>query len=165
MKSIRILLLIISSSVFFLNSCSKSDTPTVDEAETGPGTTSNGIYSDIEIEVMKLTNEHRASLGLSALTKNDFISGQCKDHTLYMIKNMVLNHDNFDTRIDNIKKELGAGVATENVAAGQQTAKEVMTSWLNSPGHKKNIEGKSKLFGISIKPDSKGSLYYTVLFY
>ena len=29
--------------------------------------------------------------------------------------------------------------AGENIAAGQTTAESVMKSWMNSPGHKKNI--------------------------
>jgi uncharacterized protein YkwD len=38
----------------------------------------------------------------------------------------------------------GAGIryriAAENIAAGQQTAEQVLQSWLNSQGHRRNIE-------------------------
>jgi uncharacterized protein YkwD len=145
-----------------LNSCSKNDdndTPTVVEIPT------NSIYSSIELEVIKLVNDHRTSIGLSALIKNDYISSQTKEHTNYMINNNILNHANFETRVDNIKKTLGSGSPAENVAMGYSSAKDVLDGWLRSSGHKQNIEGDHKLFGIGIKANAKGELYYTMFFY
>jgi len=53
----------------------------------------------------------------------------------------------------------------ENVAAGQPTAQSVMTAWLNSSGHKANIEGNYTHIGIGVAKDQNGSKYYTQIFY
>jgi len=36
--------------------------------------------------------------------------------------------------------------------------------WLNSPGHKKNIEGNFTLTGIGYARDHKGNIYFTQIF-
>ncbi|KAJ0392577.1 hypothetical protein P43SY_003431 [Pythium insidiosum] len=38
--------------------------------------------------------------------------------------------------------------AEENVAAGQKTVADVMKSWMNSSGHRQNILGQHKFFGM-----------------
>ena len=50
---------------------------------------------------------------------------------------MALTHGRKPFRSNSEVSEVG-----ENVAAGQMTAREVVDGWLNSPGHKKNIEGR-----------------------
>jgi len=54
--------------------------------------------------------------------------------------------------------------AAENVAYGKLTAKMVVEGWLNSPGHRKNMEGKYALTGIGVAKDEKGIVFYTQIF-
>jgi uncharacterized protein YkwD len=44
------------------------------------------------------------------------------------------------------------------------SAKEVVEGWLNSPGHKRNIEGDFTLTGIGVAKNNKGIIYYTQIF-
>ena len=52
----------------------------------------------------------------------------------------------------------------ENVAYGANTAREVVTLWKNSPGHRRNMLGNFKYIGIGTAKDSKGQIYYTEIF-
>ena len=53
----------------------------------------------------------------------------------------------------------------KNVASGYPTAKSFINNWLNSSGHKANIEGDFTHIGIAAIKDSHGRYYYTQLFY
>ena len=77
---------------------------------------------------------------------------------------VAFSHDGFEKRVKAISKSLeGVGFA-ENVAYGQTSAEEVMESWLNSPGHKKNIEGNFTHIGVGIGKAKNGTLYFTQIF-
>ncbi len=53
----------------------------------------------------------------------------------------------------------------ENVAWGQRSVQEVMTAWMNSPGHRANImNGSYKHVGVGQQQGSAGGLYWTQLF-
>jgi uncharacterized protein YkwD len=161
MKNKSCLFLIFSLFFISMTSCSKNNDAPLTVSEnlmTNPG------YSAIEIEVMKLLNEYRTSKGLKVLIVNDYISKQAKDHTNYMISKDKLSHDNFNVRSSNIVKELKATGNGENVAFGQTTAKAVVDDWINSPDHKKNIEGNFTHFGISIIANSQNRFYFTNIF-
>jgi uncharacterized protein YkwD len=74
-------------------------------------------------------------------------------------------HDGFDNRIADIRKSAGfIRGAAENVAYGQLTAAQVVDGWLNSPGHKKNIEGDYNLTGIGTVQREDGVIYFTQIF-
>jgi uncharacterized protein YkwD len=60
---------------------------------------------------------------------------------------------------------LGAKRVSENIAYNYQTPESAMSAWLNSPGHKDNIEGDFTHLGISITVDeTTGKKYYTNMF-
>lgn len=78
----------------------------------------------------------------------------------------AFSHDGFEQRIAAIKNTTGWITASaENVAYGKLSAKEVVKGWLNSPGHKKNIEGNYQYTGIGIYQDRKGITYFTQIFF
>ena len=43
-------------------------------------------------------------------------------------------------------------------------AKQVVNMWLNSDGHRKNIEGNYNLTGIGVVKGKDGALYFTQIF-
>lgn len=150
-----------------MNSCSddKDDKETEVETVITPETmVTTYNYSDIESETMRLINEHRLSIGLNALKINNHISYKCLEHDKYMIQNNVMNHDNFSARAENIMKLLKGNKVGENVAAKYTTAADVVQGWLDSPGHKENIEGDYTHFGIAVKSDASGNKYFTNIF-
>jgi uncharacterized protein YkwD len=52
----------------------------------------------------------------------------------------------------------------ENVAYGATTAKEVVSMWKGSSGHRKNMLGNYKYIGIGTARDKRGAIYYTEIF-
>ena len=120
----------------------------------------------LNTDILKLVNEHRASIGLPTLQMLAIISTEAQQHSADMVQGSTpFGHDGFETRAAHIKKPVGFiyGVA-ENVAYGQMTAEEVVNGWLHSPGHKKNIEGDYNFTGIGTVQREDGVIYFTLLF-
>ncbi len=144
--------------VLFFSSCSKDDS-TIDDTDTV--TTEEAI---LENEILELVNAHRNSIGKNSLALNNRASELAQEHTLYMINKGGISHDNFNERADILFQEENAYSVGENVAAGYATAQSVMTGWLNSTGHRDNIEGDYTHIGVSAIKNSSGTYYYTQLF-
>jgi uncharacterized protein YkwD len=125
----------------------------------------NYIYSpEIENEIIRLVNLHRDSLGLGQLTANLIIYNECKNHSEDQARNSSMNHDGFNDRANNIFANFGGTGAAENVAFGQTTAQQVVTAWLNSKGHRANIEGDYNYTGVSVVRIDNGPNYFTHIF-
>ena len=120
----------------------------------------------MEKDILYYINQYRSSIGLPALQMISAATEQATQHSIDMANRAILfGHDGFDERMDNIAKKIGFVHATaENVAYGKLTAKEVVDLWLNSPGHKKNIEGNYTLTGIGLAKDADGLVFYTQIF-
>lgn len=121
--------------------------------------------SAIEIEILQLINEHRATLNLSPLAFHAPIQEVSYQHSNNMARGSVpFGHNGFSERANNLVQLLNGSAASENVAMGQRSAKEVVQSWLNSTQHRKNIEGNFNLTGISVVKDKNGERVFTQLF-
>ena len=149
--------------VFTLISCSSNSTDdlVLPQAEL----IKDYNYSPTELELADLINQHRASLGLNSLQIINHISFKSEEHNEYMIAKNQINHDFFSERSQNIIQVLGAVKVNENIAYNYSTPNSVLHAWLNSAGHKANIEGSFTHFGISIKEDpATGRKYFTNIF-
>jgi uncharacterized protein YkwD len=148
--------------VFTLMSCS---TDATEEAAVDQTVITTYDYKADELELADLINEHRVSIGLNPLEIVNHISYKSDEHNEYMIENNVVNHDYFTERSQNIIQLLGATKVNENVAYNFSTPYSALNAWLNSPGHKSNIEGEFTHFGISVKVNPEtGKKYYTNIF-
>ncbi|MFL1897002.1 CAP domain-containing protein [Aquimarina sp. 2-A2] len=141
-------------------SCSKDNDDQIDE-----NTKTQESEISVESEILRLVNEHRISLDLPVLEITSIANTLAKEHTTYMIEKSAISHDNFDARFTKLRSEVNATNAAENVASFQPTAQSVVTAWLNSSGHRKNIEGNFVFTGISAVKDSEGRYYYTQIFH
>lgn len=149
--------------MFTMISCSSNSTE--DVAASKPQLIQDYTYSSDEAQLADLINEHRVSLGLNPLQLINHISYKSEEHNEYMIAKKVVNHDLFAERSENIIEVLGAVKVNENVAYNYVSASSVLNAWLNSPGHKANIEGNFTHFGISVRQDpTTGRKYYTNIF-
>ncbi len=146
--------------LFIVLSCSQDDEITSLEEEVVADT-----ELSIDQEILKLVNEHRESIGKSKLNRNSIADNLAKEHTTYMIDQGKISHDYFSDRFSELQQKVNAKSAGENVAAGYPSAKSVMNGWLNSSGHKANIEGNFTHIGIAAIKNSNGQYYYTQLFY
>jgi len=146
--------------ILLLNSCSNEEENTINETLQD---TPNEI--SITDEILRLVNVHRESLGLSALEKNQTAEQMSIDHTNYMISIADINHDNFGERSSVLREQENATAAAENVANFYPDAASVVNGWLESTGHRENIEGNYTYTGIAAIKDSNGRYYYTQIFF
>ncbi|HEY0045293.1 MAG TPA: CAP domain-containing protein [Flavobacterium sp.] len=147
--------------VFTMISCSSDSEENTAQAEL----IQDYEYNASELELARLINDYRVSLGLNPLETINHISYKSEEHNEYMISNNVVNHDYFQERSQNIINVLGAVKVNENVAYNFNTPQSALNAWLNSSGHKHTIEGDFTHFGISvtINPET-GKKYYTNIF-
>lgn len=125
------------------------------------------VVAGMERNILQYINQHRRSLGKSSLQLAAVASDQAYRHSRDMAKRETgFGHDGFDNRVEAIKKNVGwISASAENVAYGKLTAREVVQGWLNSPGHRKNIEGDYLYTGIGVYQDAKGILFFTQIFF
>ncbi len=116
-------------------------------------------------EILAIVNTHRASIGENPLEFDNLANDLAYEHTLYMIAEQDISHDDFDARSDRLFSEANASRTGENVAYGQPTAQAVMDAWLNSSGHRQNIEGDFTHIGIAAVKSASGRYYYTQIFF
>ena len=136
-------------------SCSKEDSPEAIEKQEA---------LSVSQEILQLVNAHRASIDSEALVTNNLATQLAEEHTYYMIGQNDISHDYFDDRADRLFDEENATGVGENVAYGQQTANDVMDAWLNSSGHRANIEGDFTHIGIGVKKNSSEVYDFTQIF-
>jgi uncharacterized protein YkwD len=148
-----------------MNSCSADAAEAAENSPPTEALITNYTYNDSELQTMQLINDYRVSIGLNALQPINHISAKCEEHNNYMIANNVVDHSGFVDRSDNLVKVLGAKKVGENVAYNYKTSEAALKAWLDSPGHKENIEGNYTHFGMAVTTDARtGKKYYTNIF-
>lgn len=120
-----------------------------------------------EAEVIALVNAHRANLGLSQLKLDSALTASAEWKSMNMA-----GLDYFDHPDDPIGRDVGQRLADcgyvgnfgwgENIAYGYLSPDQVMTGWLNSAGHKANIEDPSyNYIGVGVAANAQGVYYWT----
>lgn len=131
------------------------------KATTAPTTENNKI----EKEVVTLVNQERAKQGLAPLKENSQLSNVARTKSEDMANNNYFSHTSptYGSPFDMMKHfGITYTAAGENIAMGQKDAASVMTSWMNSPGHKANILSKDFTeIGVGLAKDKSGSIYWT----
>jgi uncharacterized YkwD family protein len=127
-----------------------------------------GDFSAYQQEVLNIVNKERASRGLSALKFSTEVSRVATLKSQDMINKGYFDHNSptYGSPFD-MMKQFGITYksAGENIAMGQRSPQEVMTAWMNSDGHRKNILNSSFTeIGVGIAKDSNGRLYWTQMF-
>ena len=142
-----------------------------DRTETKPPTTgNNGSYSNKTLEgyadeVLRLVNQERAKAGLSSLTTNPTLiaaANKRAQESRQSFSHTRPNGTSFSTALD----EYGVAYRTsgENIAYGQRTPQEVVSGWMNSPGHRANILNPNfNKIGIGVYQHG-GTIYWAQLF-
>jgi len=158
MKSVPEILLF----VFAFTVCSHS----VSFAEKAELSTSVSKRLTLEEEILSWVNKYRESKSLPALQMNTVISEQAFRHSEEMAgKRVAFGHDGFQERVRSIIQKIGTlRASAENVAFGKLSPEEVVSLWIKSPGHRKNIEGNYTMTGIGVARASDGALYFTQIF-
>ena len=130
-----------------------------------PASQGNGTNGPVAIqnstgmlgEAGRLLNVERAKAGKSRLKQSALLNLAAKRHADDMLRNNYFSHRGRDGSIMS-KRISRVGLRTcyaaENLAKGQTTAAEVMNSWMNSPGHRRNnLSNRPAHFGIAKSGD------------
>ena len=140
-------------------------------------TASNGVSGsrDIEVidlneyaaEVLRLANIERANRGVRALSgPSSLLASAAMTRAAELISNF--SHSRPDgrscfTALDEYM--VSYWTAGENIASGQRTPESVISGWMNSDGHRRNILNSSfTQLGVGVEMDNRGSLYWVQLF-
>ncbi len=117
-----------------------------------------------ERTLLDLTNKERAGQGLPPLKANDKLFQAARAHSTNMARQGRLDHTLDGKGPGERLTEAGYASAGwgENVAGGQRTPSEAITSWVNSPGHRANIRnGSFTEVGLGIVRAQDGTAYWT----
>ena len=123
-------------------------------------------FTSMEQSILQEVNNYRASKRLKPLQMVELISDAALKHSKDMGRGRVpFGHDGFDNRMDKVMGKIpNANACAENVAFGKFTAQEVVKRWIQSPGHRKNIEGNYNMTGIGVVRGKDGYPYFTQIF-
>jgi uncharacterized YkwD family protein len=120
----------------------------------------------MENEVIRLVNIERSKHGLAPLKANWELSRVARMKSQDMKSKGFFSHysPTYGSPFDMMKKfGFNFYSAGENIAMGQRTPQEVMTAWMNSPGHRANIlKADFKEIGVGLAKD--GAMYWPQMF-
>ncbi|WP_036597381.1 CAP domain-containing protein [Olleya marilimosa] len=161
MKKLTIILIVLFN--ILLMSCSVDEE--VNLPESYNATIVDVSYSQLDYEIIELINNYRISQGLSSLDILNEASKEAINHNNYMVSQGAPSHDYFYLRSQNLKQTVNAKTVSENVAFGFSNAQALVSAWLNSEGHRENIENpEATNIGISTTQDAEGKNYFTNIF-
>ena len=149
-------------TVAVLVACAASPAPQKRAAPTSE-------FRDLERQVARLVNEHRATRRLSRLTHDTAVAAIARAHSVAMAEHRVpMGHDGFEERAAAVERILPFAKIAENVAlndyAVARTATVALQGWLRSAHHLENIEGRFDVTGVGVARAEDGTFYYTQLF-
>jgi hypothetical protein len=128
------------------------------------------MNAEWSVEVLALTNAHRESLGLTALVPAGTLTTAAEWKAAHMARYRYMSHEDpappvgrdWIDRVRDCGYEHSAG---ENIAYGYKTPEIVFEAWLNSPGHRDNIEDPSyRVIGVGAAVNSDGRAYWAQVF-
>jgi len=96
--------------------------------------------SEYATEVTNIVNQYRTEAGLAPLNLSPSLCEAAEVRAAELLSSFSHTRPNGQecfSALDGLG--IPYGYAGENIAAGQKSPSEVMNSWINSPGHKKNI--------------------------
>lgn len=100
------------------------------------------MTNQFESQVHQLTNQERSKYGLRPLSWNSQLRAAAINHSIDMARMQRMSHtgsNGSDVSARVKAQRYSYSMIAENVAAGQRTPQQVVSSWMNSPGHRKNI--------------------------
>jgi len=160
------LLLGVLAGAFAVAACSCAPMQTRARADE-PRVEATADDADLAKALIAAHNREREKAGLSALKASEKLTEAATLHAKDMATHEKMAHEGTDgstpsQRVERVGyKYQDTG---ENVAAGQTSVDEVMTTWMNSPGHKANILGDFTEIGVSRAFDADSRPYWCVNF-
>jgi uncharacterized protein YkwD len=138
-----------------------------------PGATWPAARDDLATQVVNLVNDHRAGMGLGRLSTSASLTRAAVWKARHMAMYRYMTHDDpappvartTGDRLAACGYPVGAAGWGENIAYGYPSASAVVTGWLNSPGHRQNIETAAfRSTGVGAAATSTGVIYWAQTF-
>jgi uncharacterized protein YkwD len=119
-----------------------------------------------ERDVVDLTNRERAARGLPALRPDPKLFAAARMYSAVMARFNRMGHSVDGSALGGRVNSAGYGWSSvaENVAAGQQSPSEAVSSWMNSSGHRSNLLGRHSDIGIGVAVGANGTRYWAQVF-
>jgi uncharacterized protein YkwD len=121
---------------------SPSPAPTRTPSPTSTAVAAPPPRAGVAHQVVALVNTERARAGCGPVSIDAALQRAAQQHSDDMATRGYFSHTSPDgsTFADRIRAAgYRGGAIGENIAAGQRSAKEVMSGWMASPGHRANI--------------------------
>ncbi|WP_235921582.1 CAP domain-containing protein [Lentzea tibetensis] len=116
-------------------------TTTVPPTTTAPTKTQPPSNRAPEQAVLAIVNQARSEAGCKPVVIDDRVTTAAQAHSTDMANRDYFSHDTPEG-VDFAERMKDAGFPRpggENIAMGQRTPEQVMQSWMDSPGHRRNI--------------------------
>ncbi len=120
---------------------------------------------EMENKIFTEVNSLRTSKGQPKLIFDETVRGIAREHSVSMLKNGELSHQNFGKRSNYILDNNSAKKTAENVDYGYTSAKTVVQAWIESIHHSENLFGDFSHTGIGVVKGEDGKHYFTQIFY
>jgi uncharacterized protein YkwD len=139
-----------------------AEAPDVDRERPG------SALGDVEWAFHQAINAHRARSGLPPLAFDNQLADLARRHSRDMASGAVeFGHGGFDARWKALEgrrfRSFAENVATNNYSR-DATVQRAVTGLLNSPPHRKNIDGQFSVTGVGVAVTPSGEWYFTQLF-
>jgi uncharacterized protein YkwD len=113
-------------------------------------------------ELLESHNRERLSRGLPSVVASERLMAAAQKHADWMRSRRRMSHRGagFSSPAQRVTAEgYRFTSVSENIAAGQTSAAQVMRSWMNSRGHRNNILGRNREIGLG-----RAGNYWCVVF-
>ncbi|NLX13093.1 MAG: CAP domain-containing protein [Phycisphaerales bacterium] len=143
----RIMLLLLAVPALMGQTCAPPSNGWNPNGSGGNTCTAPTNLDSLRADVMVLVNQQRAGYGLGAVTLNNQLNQAAQDFCCEMVEGdfFPADHINPLTGEGPADRVLAAGYdyrsLGENLARGHTSPQEVVTAWMNSPGHQAVILG------------------------
>ncbi|TYS14488.1 serine protease [Rossellomorea vietnamensis] len=128
----------------------------------------NGNMDEYVQQVIDLTNGERKKNGLPALKPHAELSNVARIKSEDMVNKNYFSHTSptYGSPFEMMENfGIEYSTAAENIAAGQNSPKEVVQAWMDSPGHRKNIMNNQVThIGVGYAEDGGMGIYWTQMF-
>lgn len=124
-------------------------------------------FPEVERRVFELTNEERERRGLAPLEREATLAAAGREHSSDMLRRYYFNHvapggETPADRIHRADRRL-VGTTGENIWMGggydpsdaMGVARAIMSSWMNSAGHRENILGDFTHLGVGVVAEGR----------
>lgn len=135
------------------------------QAVAMPAAIETASQDAVETNLLDLTNRERARFQVASLATDPELMRLAREHAATMARLDRLGH-NLDGKTFSQRIELyPSNSAGENVAQGQQTPAQAVSSWMQSPGHRANIlQSQYTRVGVAFAKSKSGQLYWAQIF-